>query len=389
MTTLVHAHLPTRRLTALLLPLSAVVVLIAVYAGLSSIEMKVPRGAAAAALTPTTVGAVVPLPAHDWIAGVRPDGPRSRIDFAQLSTGAALATLEVGFSVMAVTRRSANEILLSDVVADSPNGAGLPHPRLWVLDARTLAIKAGPIPLPDRSMYTLYATGLLLSSDQRYLYYIRRIECGVGCDDYSVGIMDLASNQLAATAALPRGCGWAELTPARGTTVAALCPGYASIWTVERSGATKEVADFNVRPGDHPIHGGVAANGDTFLLTQRGHLQVKDARGSLRVDRDVVTAPQRLSGLDRLPRANGHDVLGVMVSADIGLVSLLTVDRTTWITRTVELPAGVTHMTAADGDHVLAIGAGRPVVVNRGGSTRSLPARSTQIPAWSFTFASD
>lgn len=46
-------------------------------------------------------------------------------------------------------------------------------------------------------------------------------------------------------------------------------------------------------------------------------------------------------------------------------------------------------MTAADGEHVLAIGAGRPVVIDRGGSTRSLPARSAQIPAWSFTFASD
>ncbi|MDQ2913453.1 MAG: hypothetical protein M3T56_09375 [Chloroflexota bacterium] len=331
-----------------------------------------------------TLGAVAPLPPGEWVAGVRDAGPTSTIEIRRLSTGERLATLSSGFSVMAVVRKTRGEILVSDVVADLPSGAGLPHPRLWVLDERTLVIKGGPIPLPERAMYTLYAPAMTLSGDERSLFYLRHRECGDGCDDYALAVLDLDSMSERAAASLPRGCGFAELTKVGEGGLIAMCPNLRSLWKVDRTGSAAEVASFNSL--EWPIHGGVTASGQAFMVTQKGRLIVKDANGALIIDRTLAAPGGFFSGLDRIALPDGRDVLGVRPSPDGDLSAQLVLNRADWTTRVLELPLGVTHLVATGDSAVAAVGPRTVIVANtRDGAFQTRPVSGDGfVPSWSF-----
>ncbi|MEK6225512.1 MAG: hypothetical protein AABM40_04370 [Chloroflexota bacterium] len=379
----------SRRLTIVAITLAALLA-VAVAASLPRLHDNLGATAAPGPVKVEALGAVVPLPPGDWIAGVRDAGPRSTIEVTRLSTGERLATLSSGSSVMAVVRQTHSEILLSDVVADSPSGAGLPHPRLWVLDEHTLAIKQGPISLPQRSMYTLYAPAMTLSGDERFLFYTRHWECGPDCDDYAVAVLDLDSMSESAVASLPRDCGFAELTRMGAAGLIAMCPNLRSLWKIDRTGSAAEVASFNSL--EWPIHGGVTATGAAFMVTQTGRLMVKDAAGALIVDRKLGAPGGFFSGLDRIALPDGHDVVGVRPSGDADLSAELVLNRADWSTRVLELPLGVTHLVAAGNSEVAAVGPLTVIVANvLDGSLRPQPLTGNRsfVPQWSFGTGTD
>lgn len=302
--------------------------------------------------------------------------PRSRIDLLSRASGTRVGAVELAFYGMGVVRASRNELLLSDIVADGPDGSGEPHPRLFILDlASGLALKGGTaIDMPGRATYTVYAPALLLSSDEKTLYYLRITPCGAGCDDFAVVGIDLDRRQEVSAVALPRNCGYAQLTLAT-SGVAALCPELNSVWLVH-DGAARRLASFD---GGWLIAAGTAPDGAVYAISQTGHLSVRSASGSSLIERDLVTAPRRFSGVDRFVLDQGRIALGVKTGADSLFDSVMVLNSRNWTTHSFDVPTGSTHASYLGGDQ-LAVLSGTNITVfdSTGRSLRSLPANGAQ-----------
>ena len=137
----------------------------------------------------------------------------SKVDLINATSGTRLGTVQAGYRPMAVARESAKELLVSS--GEQSNGS-LVH----VLDVYDLAgYSLRPlrrVAMPDRINCTTFCVTMVLSNDERYVYYLaRRIapECGQGgdasvCDIHSVVSLDLGTpGTPSATTELPRGCG--------------------------------------------------------------------------------------------------------------------------------------------------------------------------------------
>lgn len=273
------------------------------------------------------------------MVAVTDEGTSTTLNLLRPSTAEAVASIQLGFYPMAVFRASKREILVSDVVLDSPSDPSRAHARLLVLDAANgLALRGVvPLTLPDRVRYTVYGQALVLSADQRLLYYLKHVDCGPGCDDMAVGIVDIDAQRETARAPLPRDCGYAQLTPAADGVVA-MCPNQRSIWLVTSAGASTQAAAFDV--ADWPVAGGIGAGGDAYLITQNGKLVVQ--RQGQTSSREILAAGERFSGAQRWRLGAQRIALGRKVSNDELMTGIVELDTTSWTTSAYEVPTGTT-----------------------------------------------
>jgi hypothetical protein len=170
-------------------------------------------------------------------------------------------------------RKTANQLLVSDF--------GLTEPRLFVVDIQSPAAAKANIDMPNRIASTGYAPGMVLSEDERYLYYLKlENQCPSGgnaaqCDVYSVGTVDLQGYKEIAHSSLPTNCGYAGMAPLGASDVIALCPNIATLVKVTPEGSSSVAATFPVRDTGSdeavfPIAGASLANGNFFLVYSDG-----------------------------------------------------------------------------------------------------------------------
>jgi len=280
---------------------------------------------------------VVPWPLRETVLVGTEQGARSKFVAFNARTGQVLGSVDASFGPMVVLRTSHKQLLVSDVVADTPNGGGLPHPRLLWLDEQLSVIRV--VPLPTRIMYTLYAPAMTLSADQSLLYYVGSTSCGAGCDDYAVIGLNLDSGAQVVAADLPRGCGYAQLTAFAKTDVVAMCPALRSLFQISPRGGVVSLATFSAT--GWPIAGGATQDGRRYLVTESGGLIVQDSSGAVLIDRTVAPAGMRFSGVQRWS-LKGRVALGLKSTTDIEMDGVVFLDSNTFATRVVQLPAGST-----------------------------------------------
>jgi DNA-binding CsgD family transcriptional regulator len=151
----------------------------------------------------------------DGVAFVTWDFPTSELLLVGRTTGRLEASITLGWQPMPLWRLSAGELLVSDnMVVPGANDGTAPVSRLLVFDIRNeLALKRA-IPLPNRENFTgPGATAIYLSTDERYLFYLRQ-SGGQPCHDFSsfascgsIGILDLNEPVPMPTfAEMPTGC---------------------------------------------------------------------------------------------------------------------------------------------------------------------------------------
>lgn len=303
--------------------------------------------------------------AADAVIGLSQAGQGSSLTVMNASDGRTLGIVATSHYPMTISRPSRSQILVSDY---GPTGG-----RLFLLDTtNSLATVGGALALPERVRYTAYSQGLLLSADETLLYYLQHVDCGVQCDDVGVGVVDLDARTLAATIALPRGCGFAQLTR-DGADVIAMCPNGSALYRIA-SGTRSDLG--SVPSSGWPVYGSRAASGELFVVTQEGKLIVFDPAGArVTLTRNLLSAGQRLNGLQRWRLPNGTIALGVLASADPVMVDMLLLDPNDWSSRTYLLPRLATNAGVMRTGEMLVLHDGRIARLDAlSGLVRGLPA---------------
>jgi len=232
----------------------------------------------------------------------------SRVDLRDITTGQKLASVEAGYRPMVVVRKHAQEILVSSVLNIREwNEGEEPRQVLEVYNLRgySLAHKRA-IELPDRVNCTTYCQPMVLSNDERYLYYsavVTAPECGAGgdasvCDIHSVVAVDLEDEGAGRVSTeLPRGCGVPRMSPAGPSGVLVTCAGQYPVnggWTrlIQPDGGGRTI-DFST---SRPMFSFVTSEGEIVVLKEDGNL-IKESPDGLRVSAEALP-----TGLDFIPR---------------------------------------------------------------------------------------
>lgn len=295
-------------------------------------------------------------------------------------SGRTVGSISLGFSTMALFRQSAGEILVSDLLVN-PDDPARASSRLLVMD-RSLGLKR-TIQLEDRIQPTLYAPAMLLSPDERTLYYVSHVECGIACDDYRLNSVLVDEGHAARSVALPRNCGFPQLSTVQ-TEVVILCPQIHSIWRVGAGDTASQVASMPALGGGRPITGSVLADGKAYIITQQGRLLVVDGSRVVR-DETLVAAPERFSGLQHW-RADGRIILAIKEGADMLMTGVLVLEPGSWHGRRLNLPDGSTFAAYMGGDRIAVVHVGGLTIMDLAGSTIAthpqLPSLMSSTDPW-------
>lgn len=286
-------------------------------------------------------------------------GARSVVSIIDQRSGRVLGVIDAADGPLVLARPSRNELLLSDVY-DGGDQQG-PSPRLLTFDlANGLQRKQGALPMPDRAMYPIYTPSMMLSKDERYLYYMKRRDCGFLCNEVSVGVVDL-DTRAELVASLPTNCGHVLFTRDGGDGAVAMCPILGSLWRLEPSAAARLLSDGFSGTG---LYAGVAS-GNAYWITMEGQLTVKDpASGRVLLQKEVLPAGTgALTGIYRW-EADGEVILGVKRDRTAEeIASLLSIDVTTWTASSQSVPRGTTHVAALTDGRLAAVHEGRISVI--------------------------
>jgi hypothetical protein len=317
----------------------------------------VASGAGSAAGIPGFQATVVQpnFQAADAVIAITEAGPGSTVRLLGSREVTPLAVVHLGgTSPVALSRRTHSQVLLSDIISDNLDGREPVHSRLFVLDTtnRLAVVGGGPITLPNRIQYTLYSQALVLSADERLLYYLQSVFCGPNCDDYAIGIVDIDAQTVVASGPLPRDCGFAQLTR-HGANVVAVCPNQRSFFEIDMTGAVRNLG--TIGNAERPVAGGVNAKGELYLISQDGSLFVQDVDGRQRYVRNLLAPGQHLSGYQRWNLSQNHIALGTKITVDDVMIGILIVNTIDWSSQTYSLPTGSTTLAALDDGEVLVL----------------------------------
>jgi hypothetical protein len=294
---------------------------------------------------------------RDAVIALTQVGAGSTLNVVGVRTGQPLATIKAGLYPLAISRPSRSEIIVSDF---APTGG-----RLFVLDAaNNLEIRgSGPMVLPDRIQYTVYGQALVLSADEKILYYLQYIFCGAQCDDYAIGVVDLDQQKLIARAHLPRDCGFGHMTR-RGADVVVMCPNHGSLFQVDPAGTVRTLGMATLDRA-WPVFGGVSPNGELFVITQGGTLIVQDgASGRVVQSRNLLPPGRRLSGAQRWTLRDGVIALGTKSSAEEMMAGMLLVDANSWSAREYAVGIGAKHAAVVGNGEMLILQDGRMSLID-------------------------
>ncbi|HEY8491417.1 MAG TPA: hypothetical protein VIO14_10550, partial [Dehalococcoidia bacterium] len=191
-----------------------------------------------------------PTPLDGLLLALVREGPAPRLEALDGATGKVAARLETSWEPDAVRRRSAGEVLVSDLGVRQTAAGPVSSPRLLVLDdAHGLAVKRS-IPMPDRQRTTTSWPLMALSGDERYLFYLARKSACSGdaavCDGHSVAVLNLERLDQAPTVVpLPQNCGPAALLPLGHQHVLATCTNRAVLQVIDAGGRTLQTVDLS------------------------------------------------------------------------------------------------------------------------------------------------
>lgn len=331
----------------------------------------------AAAEAAPAVAAVAQIDPDDALVVVYEQnlGTRSEIRIISHSTGAPLGVIHANDNPMVLVRRSTRELLVSDVLSSLPGGRGEPMPRLVAYQLGAgLRTVGEPITLPDRNMYTVFTQGLMLSRDERLLYYVQRRDCGPTCNEVGVGVVDLMTRAVHRVE-LPINCGTVHLSLGPAGEPIAMCPIGASVWRLDGASATR-VASF----GGTGVYGGVGEDGRAYAIDMRGTLHVAGAGNVTR--RELVTErPVVFSAVTRWALPDGRIALGTRPSGGSPLDSLVIVDTRKWEIGRIALPPGTMHVAPIGRGRIAATDGRDIVVIDENGSVNArFPAPAGRWP---------
>lgn len=287
-------------------------------------------------------------------------GPRSVINVLDQRTGRVLAVVNAADSPLVLLRSSRNQLLISDVAGD-----GSPHspqfPRLLVLDLnRSLALSVPPIPMPDRTTYPMYTPSMALSQDERYLYYMKRRDCGFLCNEVDVGVINLDA-RTEVVAALPVNCGQLQFTRLGASNVTTMCPILGSLWEVGPAGTPRLLAAGFPPTG---LYAGVAG-AQAYWVDMNGGLTVKDTSGAVVRTKSLIDpGTGALTGVYRW-EAEGQLVLGVKSSATAESIErLLVLDIGGWGTKQLSVPARTSFVAPLRGRSLAVVHDGAITIID-------------------------
>ena len=275
-----------------------------------------------------------------------------------VSTGDTVGELTSGYQTWALLRPSAGELLVSDIEDEDFQA------RLNVYDIADLGSPEWSIDLPDRAVGTIYQLAMSLSADEHYLYYLARVgPCreGAQCDVYFIGVIDLETRRIIASAALPPRCGYAAVVPFGDEDGLALCFARRDLVRVTPQGGGLVVEDslraVTTAPSSFgfwrsPVFGGVYGVGRYFMAFGNGDVVFSEAERSpinlltseglrlwggpqWRLDDEVVL----FAAGPAFPEDSVGYVLDTLIVFDA-----IDAPRTQWLS----LPPNVTHLAPID-----------------------------------------
>lgn len=282
-----------------------------------------------------------------------------------LSSGKTVATLRSGYQTWALFRPSAGELLVSDL--GGPDSQG----RLRVYDIADLSSPKWTLPLQDRAAFIGYGPAMVLSGDERVLYYLVHTRDGEGQSEGQarrIGIVGLDERREIASAELPGSC--AALMPLGEADVLALCPNRRGLVSITPDGSVSKVAGplpASTRAKDprgfwrSPVYGDVYGDGGAFIAFGNGDVVFSDSRrpvvnllppGDVRLWGSGVWS----SGEWHLDNHRALFAIGpTEPETQTGILfdSLIVFDPDDPLDpRRFDLPQGITHATPLDTDRV-------------------------------------
>jgi hypothetical protein len=206
----------------------------------------------------------------------------SVVRLRDIHTGEELGSVVPGYQPMVVVRKQAQELLVASGLGPVDPEVGF-RKVVQVYDLKDYSLDPKrTIDVPNRVNCTTYCQPLVLSQDERYLYYGARVtapECGAGgdaavCDIHHIVAVDLEDEDAPPVSTeLQRGCGVPGLRPAGADGVVVTCLGQYSVrggWTrfiePDGTGRTLEL-DAN-----RPLFNAVATDGSVVLFTESGRV---------------------------------------------------------------------------------------------------------------------
>jgi hypothetical protein len=245
------------------------------------------------------------------------------------STLAERGEIQAGYRPWVAVRQTAHQLLVAQAFGPGPT---VTTPTLRIYDLDDLSSPPGIIPMPDRAVSTILAPEWFLADDERYLYYGRVVPPAPGCMDdvyvcqqVSVGIIDLATREVAANISLPSGCTYPELRETAGG-VLSMCLIQASSSVELRrvsSGAASLVATLALEDGPQgpatvaPVDAAQDARGDYYVVYQDGVL--KSSAPSL--DGFSFSSTERITVVSARLMPGGKRLLAYSTSIGVGQVN--------------------------------------------------------------------
>jgi len=278
-------------------------------------------------------------------------GAHSVISILDRQSGQLLGQINAADSPLVLMRKSHNQLLVSDVVNTS---AGVWVPRLLTFDlSNGLRPQGNAMPMPDRTTYPIYTPSMALSADERFLYYMKRTDCGFQCNEVALGIIDLEARGSETVARLPINCGQVLLTPRGASDTAAMCPILGSLWAVSSSGTAQILAQGFETPG---LYAAVSPTGAPYWITMSGELFVRDPQGGTLIRKSLLTPGSgALTGIYRW-QEGGRVLLGVKAAATAeAIASVLSVDSNTWVVGAYAVPPGTTYLAPLSDGRLAAV----------------------------------
>lgn len=261
------------------------------------------------------------------------DSGRDELHLFDLVSGQVRRSIDLGDLPLLIVASRRGELLISEF-ADG-------RARLRVLD-RTGGRVRGMVEMPDRAGYTLYGPGwMVLSSDERLLYYRKHRMCGLGCDEHWIGTIDLDRLAEVATVPLPRNCGARLLRGTEeGVLFVANCPLLPSVGVLTHGGIIESI----VPPGgESPVAAGVSG-GAAYKVFADGRFQLIFRSGSVLHEVDALDDPNhRFSVLRAWRLDESRAALGVVLRGGSSVDGVVILDTTGQdAPRRVRLPAHAT-----------------------------------------------
>ncbi|MBI2765517.1 MAG: hypothetical protein HYX53_06345 [Chloroflexi bacterium] len=194
----------------------------------------------------------------DTFVTLAPDADPPRIELRNKQSGALMASVRTSFAPLVLARPAANQLLVADFVRDEDRDPP-EKSRLLVLNLEGDLAVSQIVELPARAGYAVYYPGMLLSADERYLYYYALENrdalpfCSNGgdaqvCDRVSVRTVDLDHPELPPVAVtLDQGCGTISMAQAGASGAWVACGSSSTVSLVSPSGRILRIVDFDIQ----------------------------------------------------------------------------------------------------------------------------------------------